>query len=64
MMFIAHTLITLRDKLAAEDKERGATAIEYGVIVALISVVIIVALVLIGDPVVERIEGAIAELGL
>lgn len=41
MLFISHALITLRDKVAAADKERGATAVEYGIMVAAIAALII-----------------------
>lgn len=41
MLFITHALITLRDKMSAADKERGATAVEYGIMVAAIAAVII-----------------------
>jgi pilus assembly protein Flp/PilA len=48
MLFISNVILTLRDKLAAADKERGATAVEYGIMVALIAVVIITAVIAIG----------------
>lgn len=48
MLFISHALITLRDKLAVADKERGATAVEYGIMVAAIAAVIIGAVFAFG----------------
>lgn len=39
-------LLNLRDNLA--DRERGATAVEYGLMVSLIAAVIITAVALIG----------------
>jgi len=46
MAALAYFITTLRDRF--EDKERGATAVEYGLIVALIAVAIIVAVGLVG----------------
>lgn len=40
--------LTDRYKQRMKDKDRGATAVEYGLIVALIAVVIIVAVALLG----------------
>lgn len=39
MAALAYFVMTLRDKF--EDKERGATAVEYGLIVALIAAIIV-----------------------
>jgi pilus assembly protein Flp/PilA len=41
-------LLTLYLKVAARREERGATAVEYGLMVALIAVVIIIAVTLLG----------------
>jgi pilus assembly protein Flp/PilA len=38
----------LRLKLAARTSERGASAVEYGLLVALIAIIIIVAVTLLG----------------
>ncbi len=41
----------IRKSLAAKQMEEGATAVEYGLMVALIAVVIIVAVVALGNQV-------------
>jgi pilus assembly protein Flp/PilA len=42
--------INLQDpNLLSRDREAGATAVEYGLMVALIAVVVIVAVTLLGD---------------
>ncbi len=46
MAYLAYVLTTLKDKFG--DRERGATAVEYGLMVSLIAVVIIVAVRLVG----------------
>jgi len=43
-----HMFITAKRNELAESRDRGATAVEYGLIVALIAVVIIVAVTLLG----------------
>ncbi|MGD8200772.1 Flp family type IVb pilin [Ornithinimicrobium sp. W1679] len=45
-LFIQYQI--LKAKFEEAGKERGATAVEYGIMVALIAVVIIVAVALIG----------------
>lgn len=44
----AHVLAMQKKSELAGSRDRGATAVEYGLIVALIAVVIIVAVVLLG----------------
>ena len=44
----AHMFIAQRRAELAGSRDRGATAVEYGLIVALIAVVIIVAVALLG----------------
>jgi len=44
-----HMFITAKRAELAESRDRGATAVEYGLIVALIAVVIIVAVTLLGN---------------
>ena len=44
----AHMLIAQKKAELAGSRDRGATAVEYGLIVALIAVVIIVALLFLG----------------
>ena len=48
MSAVFYALATLKAKLVEADKERGATAVEYGLMVALIAVVIIGAVTLLG----------------
>lgn len=43
-----HILMSQKIQELKEHKDRGATAVEYGLIVALIAVVIIVAVALLG----------------
>lgn len=45
----AHMLLLQKRNELADSRDRGATAVEYGLIVALIAVVIIVAVVLLGN---------------
>ena len=48
MAAIFYTLATLKDRLVEADKERGATAVEYGIMVAAIAAVIIAIVFAIG----------------
>jgi pilus assembly protein Flp/PilA len=45
----AHMLMLQKKSEIMESRDRGATAVEYGLIVALIAVVIIVAFTLLGS---------------
>lgn len=47
MASIYFALVTLKDRLST-DREKGATAVEYGLLVGLIAVVIIVAVTALG----------------
>jgi pilus assembly protein Flp/PilA len=47
-LFTQVLLADIADRLHREDSERGATAVEYGLLVALIAVVIIVTVGLLG----------------
>ena len=49
MSAVFYALATLKAKLVEADKERGATAVEYGLMVALIAVVIIAGVTLLGN---------------
>lgn len=51
MAAIFYTLATLKDKLQNSDKERGATAVEYGIMVAAIAAVIIGIVFILGTQV-------------
>ncbi len=44
----AHVLMLQKKAEIMESRDRGATAVEYGLIVALIAVIIIVAVALLG----------------
>ena len=44
----AHVLMLQKKQDLMESRDRGATAVEYGLIVALIAVIIIVAVALLG----------------
>ena len=44
----AHILMLQKKQDLVESRDRGATAVEYGLIVALIAVIIIVAVALLG----------------
>ncbi|SOC51923.1 Flp family type IVb pilin [Ornithinimicrobium cerasi] len=57
-MFFA--LSTLKSKF--EDRERGATAVEYGLLVALIAAIIVGTVVILGQDVLkgfQTVEGAL-----
>ncbi|WP_030176331.1 Flp family type IVb pilin [Spirillospora albida] len=43
------TLLAARHAAVAEDRERGATAVEYGLMVALIAAVIVGTVILLGQ---------------
>lgn len=52
---------TITDRF--EDKAKGATAVEYGLMVALIAVVIIVAVSTLGDNLAAKFEEVATEVG-
>ena len=47
--FLTTLFLIGSDRLASARKDRGATAVEYGLLVGLIAVVIIAAVTLLGD---------------
>jgi pilus assembly protein Flp/PilA len=50
MQFIVFTLLSLKARFESlKERERGATAVEYGLLVALIAVAIMITVGLIGD---------------
>lgn len=53
---IFYALVTLRDRFEA-DREKGATAVEYGLMVALIAVVIIAGVTLLGTKLLAMFNG-------
>jgi pilus assembly protein Flp/PilA len=59
-------LYTLKSRLSALRNERGASAVEYGLLVALIAVVIIAAVTALGvslEDIFNEIAGAIGDAG-
>jgi pilus assembly protein Flp/PilA len=52
------SLVKFQTKLAAMRDDRGATAVEYGLMVALIAIVIIVAVTLLGGNLSTLFHGA------
>ena len=46
--------IAVRNRIATHDRESGATAVEYGLMVALIAVVIIASVTLLGTNLASR----------
>ena len=55
--------VYLKTRLAAHDGERGATAVEYGLMVALIAVVIITAVTLLGTNLAARFNQIAVAVG-
>ncbi len=61
MAALYYALVTLRDKF--EDRERGATAVEYGLLVGLIAVVIIIAVTALGGRLNVLFQSIVTSLG-
>jgi len=61
MQSIMLALLTLKARFE-EQKEKGATAVEYALIIALVSIAIITALALLVPPVRDAINGVIEQL--
>lgn len=57
MLLNFFTLFALAGERLDDRKDRGATAVEYGLMVGLIAVVIIVAVALLGDQLAEMFTG-------
>ncbi|MCT1515172.1 Flp family type IVb pilin [Dietzia cercidiphylli] len=57
------TLFALAGERLDDRKDRGATAVEYGLMVGLIAVVIIVAVVALGDTLLGLFTGVVEDLG-
>ncbi|AVZ40526.1 MULTISPECIES: Flp family type IVb pilin [unclassified Dietzia] len=57
------TLYALVSDRFEDRKDRGATAVEYGLMVGLIAVVIIVAVVALGDTLDGLFRGVVGDLG-
>jgi pilus assembly protein Flp/PilA len=55
-------LVTLKDRLST-DREKGATAVEYGLLVGLIAVVIIVAVTALGGRLNVLFQNIVTSLG-
>jgi pilus assembly protein Flp/PilA len=56
-------LYTLIEKMRRRDDERGATAVEYGLMVGLIAVVIIVAVTALGTRLDQLFDSIVTSLG-
>lgn len=56
-------LYTLIEKMRRRDDERGATAVEYGLMVGLIAVVIIVAVTALGTRLDALFDSIVTSLG-
>ena len=56
-------VVSVRQRLAAERNDRGATAVEYGLLVGLIAIVIIVAVSALGGRLQAIFAGLAAQLG-
>jgi pilus assembly protein Flp/PilA len=64
MQFIMFTLLNLKARFGdAKQKERGATAVEYGLLVALIAAVIIAVVALLGQDILEAFNTIEDRLG-
>lgn len=62
MSAIFYALATLQDKLATEDREKGATAVEYGLLIALVSIVLVTAIVLLNEPITNAVQGVVDQI--
>ena len=65
MLIHVATVITLhiRSAMSAQSDDEGATAVEYGLMVALIAVVIIGAVMALGDNISAMFDGVSEEVG-
>lgn len=64
MQFVMFTLLKLKTRFEnLNDRERGATAVEYGLLVALIAAVIIAVVVLLGQDILEAFNTIEDRLG-
>jgi len=63
MQFILFTMLNLKARFEdLKQKERGATAVEYGLLVALIAAVIVVTVGLLGQEILAAFQTVLAEL--
>lgn len=63
MLSLAPSILNNKIEALREDNERGATAVEYGLMVALIAAVIIAAVVALGGNLREVFTGVSDEVG-
>jgi pilus assembly protein Flp/PilA len=64
LQFIMFALLTLKARVADhKDKERGATAVEYGLLVALIAAVIVATVVILGTQIKAGFCTVVTNLG-
>ena len=62
MSSIFFALATLKSRLEEADKERGATAVEYGLMVALIAAVIVATVALLGQAILGAFNTVLGEV--
>jgi pilus assembly protein Flp/PilA len=65
LQFIMFALLSLKSRLEArveDQKERGATAVEYGLLVALIAAVIVVVVGTLGQKILAAFNLVVANL--
>ena len=63
MQFILFTMLNLKARFEdLKQKERGATAVEYGLLVALIAAVIVVTVGLLGQEILAAFQTVLDEL--
>lgn len=63
MQSILSTMLNLKARFEdLKQKERGATAVEYGLLVALIAAVIVVTVGLLGQEILAAFQTVLAEL--
>lgn len=63
MQFILFTMLSLKSRFEdLKQRERGATAVEYGLLVALIAAVIVVTVGLLGQEILAAFQTVLDEL--
>ncbi|KUG61987.1 pilus assembly protein [Kocuria rosea subsp. polaris] len=61
-LFITLQTIFGDAKARLSGEEKGATAVEYGLLIGLVAIVLVGAIALLGGPFVTMMEGIIAQL--
>ena len=62
MQSILFTLLALKARLENRDKERGATGVEYGLLVALIAAVIVATVATLGGEIKTAFDTVVTKL--